>query len=219
MRGIVIIGAGGFAREVKMLIEQINQLSNIAKWQILGFYDDAKTKGELINGAPVLGGIDDINNDFSDTVYGVVAVGDPKTKKKITQRITNKNLRWANIIHPNVQVEENQYLKIGVGNIICNGVIITTNVKIGNHVIINLDCTVGHDAVIGDYCSFMPSVNISGETHFCDGVYCGTGSIIVNQKTIEEFAIIGAGAVVSKNIPANCTAVGIPARPIKFHEK
>jgi acetyltransferase-like isoleucine patch superfamily enzyme len=62
----------------------------------------------------------------------------------------------------------------------------------------------------------MPSVNISGEVEIGDGVYCGTGAKIINQLTIGEGTIIGAGAVVSKSLPSNCTAVGIPAKPIKF---
>ena len=78
-------------------------------------------------------------------------------------------------------------------------------------------CTVGHDTSIGDYCSFMPSVNISGEVHIEEKVYVGTGAKIINRLSIGKATIVGAGAVVSKSLPENCTAVGIPAKPIKFH--
>lgn len=79
-------------------------------------------------------------------------------------------------------------------------------------------CTVGHDTIIDDYCAFMPSVNISGEVHLHQGVYVGTGAKIINLLEIGQETIVGAGAVVSKSLPAKCTAVGIPAKPIKFHE-
>lgn len=84
--------------------------------------------------------------------------------------------------------------------------------------ILNLGCTVGHDAIIKDYASFMPTCNISGEVLIEEGVYCGTGVKIINQTSIEEYAIVGASAVVTKPIPGHCTAVGMPAKTVKFHE-
>ena len=87
---------------------------------------------------------------------------------------------------------------------------------IKDFVTLNLMCTVGHDTEIGNYCSFMPSVNISGEVKTNEGVYVGTGAKIINQLEIGENTIVGAGAVVAKSLPAHCTAVGVPAKPIKY---
>ena len=86
-------------------------------------------------------------------------------------------------------------------------------------VTINLACTLGHDAIIKSYSSLMPSVNVSGEVVIEEGVFVGTGVKIVNQVIIGKNSIIGAGAVVSKSIPESCTAVGIPAKPLKFHNE
>ena len=107
---------------------------------------------------------------------------------------------------------------MGKGCIVCAGNLITTNVRIGDFVILNLGCTVGHDTVIHDYAAFMPSVNISGEVVIGEGVYVGTGAKIINQLEIGEYAIVGAGAVVSKSLPSHCTAVGVPAKPIKNNQ-
>lgn len=85
----------------------------------------------------------------------------------------------------------------------------------GDFVILNLGCTVGHDTVIGDYAAFMPSVNISGEITIGAGVYVGTGAKIINQLEIGEYATVGAGAVVCQTLPGHCTAVGVPAKVIK----
>ena len=85
-------------------------------------------------------------------------------------------------------------------------------------VILILGFTVGHDTVIGHFSSFMPSVNISGEVTIEDGVYAGTGVKIINQLSIGKNTIVGAGAVVAKSLPANCTAVGVPAKVIKYYE-
>jgi sugar O-acyltransferase (sialic acid O-acetyltransferase NeuD family) len=150
-------------------------------------------------------------------LYIVCAVAAPQIKEQIINRITNKNIKFPILIHPNALIGNRQYVSIGEGSIITAGTIITQNIRIGKHVILNLLCTVGHDTIIGDFSSFMPSVNISGEVVIHNNVYVGTGAKIINQLTIGQHSIIGAGAVVSKNIPERCTAVGVPAKPIKFH--
>ncbi|MBF4486006.1 MULTISPECIES: acetyltransferase [unclassified Flavobacterium] len=215
MKNIVIIGAGGFGREVKMLIDQINLVEK--KFNLLGFYDDNISIGTQVNGYPVLGGVNDLmiyNNEISV----VISIADPKIKFQIHKSLKiNSNISFPTLIHPNVLIGTDSVL-IGEGCIICASNIITVNISIGNFVILNLFCTTGHDTVIGDYCSFMPSVNISGEVVIEDLVYVGTGAKIINLLKIGNSTIIGAGAVVSKTLPEKCTAVGIPAKPIKFHE-
>jgi len=214
MKKIAIIGAGGFGREVKMLIDQINLVNK--KYDFVGYYDDSVKKNTLINNFPVLGTIDEINSVNYDLAI-VIAIADPNTKKKILKIIDNKRVVYPSLIHPNVQFD-NDGVTIGQGCIICSSNIITVNVSIGNFVILNLMCTVGHDTIIKDYCSFMPSVNISGEVLIEEGVYVGTGAVIINQLNIGENTIVGAGSVVAKSLPKNCTALGIPAKPIKYHE-
>jgi len=97
------------------------------------------------------------------------------------------------------------------------GSILTVNITIGEHVIVNLDCTIGHDAIIKDYCTLYPSVNLSGNTHLNSCVELGTGCQVIQGISIDTETIVGAGAVVVRNLPANCTAVGSPAKPIKFN--
>ena len=112
-----------------------------------------------------------------------------------------------------------ELVTIGEGTIICAHTIITVNISIGEHVIINLDCTIGHDAIIEDYVTLYPSVNVSGFTHIGHAAELGVGMQIIQRKSIGDYSIVGAGAVVVKDIPAKCTAVGIPAKPIKFFEE
>lgn len=214
MENIVIIGVGGFGREVKVLIDQINKIEK--KYTILGFYDDAIDCKSHYNGIPFLGTIDHLNQTKNSTAVAL-GIGDPATKTKIIKRLNNNNLSFPTLIHPSVQISEDEIM-LGQGTIICGGCIITCNIEIGNFVTLNLCCTVGHDTIIKDFASFMPSVNISGEVLIEEQVYVGTGAKIINQLQIGKGTIVGAGAVVSKTLPSNCTAVGIPAKPIKFHE-
>lgn len=213
MKKIAIIGAGGFGREVKTIIDDINKVEK--QYEFVGFFDDGFPKDEVINGFPVLGGVADIN-DLQEKYAIVIAIGDPKTKAKIHEIISNDLIEYPNIVHPRAMISED-YVEIGIGNIITAGCIITCNIKIEDFVILNLMCTVGHDTTIKSYASFMPSVNISGEVIIHEKVYVGTGAKIINQLEIGQNTIVGAGAVVAKSLPENCTAVGIPAKPIKFH--
>ena len=214
MENIAIFGAGGFGREVHFLLERVNTISK--RFNFLGYFDDGFEKGKVINGYPVLGGINELN-DFHEPIAVAIALGDPGIKKKVIENITNTNVTFPTLIDPGVLIGDMTYNKIGKGCIICASVIITVNIKIGDFVILNLSCTVGHDTIIGNYSSFMPTVNISGEVIIEDCVYVGTGAKIINQLTIGQNTIVGAGAVVSKSLPSNCTAVGVPAKVIKMH--
>lgn len=216
MKDIAIFGVGGFGREVLTLIQDINRIK--PEWNIIGFFDDGYPKGAEVNGFENLGGVEELNQwDRKKTLAVAIAIGTPSIKKKILSRIKNNMVDFPTLIHPSVLIGDTNYVEIGKGCIICAANIITTNIKIGDFVILNLACTVGHDTVIKSYAAFMPTCNISGEVVIEEGVYCGTGVKIINQTSIGENTTVGAGAVVTKPLPANCTAVGMPAKPIKFH--
>ena len=214
-KDLIIIGAGGFGREVAWLTERINAVS--PTWNILGFMDDNDSvQGTEINGYKVVGKTSDAPK-FSDA-YFVCAVGSSAVREKIINGLksANPDVRFATLIDPGVEMSG--FVDIGEGSVICAHTIITVNVTIGNHVIINPDCTVGHDAVLNDFVTLYPSVNVSGNTNIGHGVELGTGMQIIQGINIGERSIVGAGSVAVKDLPAKCTAVGCPAKPIKFFE-
>lgn len=213
MKKIAIIGAGGFGREVKMLIDQINAVS--PKYDFIGYYDDGKEKGTLINGFSVLGKVSDLNL-VAEEISVALALGNPAYKKNVIALIENQNITFETLIHPSVLIG-NDEVSIGKGTVICAGNIITCNISIKDYVTLNLACTIGHDTILENFVSLMPAVNVSGEVVLEEAVYVGTGAKIINQVSVGKNTTIGAGAVVSKSLPENCTAVGIPAKPIKFH--
>ncbi|MDT3387054.1 MAG: acetyltransferase [Bacteroidota bacterium] len=215
MKDIAIFGVGGFGREVLALIQDINRVE--PQWNIVGFFDDGYEKGLDINGYPTLGTAEDLNK-WETEITVAISIGNPVIKKRILDKIHNPKVTYPTLIHPSVWIGDKNFVEIGKGGIFCAGVMITTNIIIKDFVILNLQCTVGHDTVINDYAAFMPSVNISGEVNIGEGVYVGTGAKIINQLEIGDYTIVGAGAVVSKTLPAHCTAVGVPAKPIKYHE-
>lgn len=211
MKNIVIIGAGGFGREVAWLIEDINRVN--PEWNIVGFVDDNENiQGKEINGYKVVGNIDWLKDQ---DLYVVSAIGNPINKKKVVKRLEGSKNKYPILIHPSVIYSS--IVEFGEGAIICAGNIISVNIKIGKHVIVNFDCTIGHDAILDDFTTVLPSVNVSGNVTVEECVSVGTGTAIIQGVTIGANTIIGAGAVVVKDLPANCTAVGAPAKPIKFN--
>tara|TARA_R110001583_G_C5526885_1_gene398172 strand:+ start:51 stop:707 length:657 start_codon:yes stop_codon:yes gene_type:complete len=212
---IVIIGAGGFGREVKTLIDQINNKEGIFK--IIGFYDDNPNLPSIVNGIPVLGTISDLINK-SEPYNIALGIGSPDVKVEIILRLKHSKIqfKYPILIHPSSIVGTDD-IQIGKGSIICAGSILTCNIKVEEFVTLNLLCTVGHDSIIRKFSSLMPNVNVSGDVIIEDEVYLGTGAKIINNLIIGRKTIVGSGAVVSKSLPENCTAVGIPAKPIKFN--
>lgn len=212
MKDLYIIGAGGFGREVAWLVGRINQVE--ATWNIKGFIDDnTSIQGHMEDGYSVMGGTDYLLEQQKE-IWVVCAVGLARVRKNIIEKLqSNPNIRFATVIDPSVILSDR--VKIGEGTIICAGTILTVDITIGNHVIINLDCTLGHDDVIEDFVTIYPSVNVSGNVLVETCVELGTGMQIIQGKKIGKESILGAGAVVVKDIPEKCTAVGSPARVIR----
>lgn len=215
MKDLLIIGAGGLGRETAWLVERINQKS--PTWNLLGFIDDnEKIRKKNINGYRVIGDYKKIK-DYPDA-YVVCAVGASKTRENIIKKVMDMipDVKFATLIDPAAEMSD--FVLIGEGSIICAHTIVSVNVKIGKHVIIDWNCTIGHDAVLEDYVMLYPGVNVSGSTMIGNCVELGTGMQIIQGRKIGRYTVVGAGAVVVKDLPEKCTAVGSPARPIKFSE-
>lgn len=211
MKEIAIFGAGGLGREVAMLIEQINEKE--LTWELIGFFDDGLEIGEEIYGYKVIGNADELNK-YKEELSVVFAIGEPAIRRKIVNLLDNPNLFYPVLIHPDAVLGKD--VVIAEGTIITAGNIITVNVKIGKHALLNLACTVGHDVTLGDYTTVMPGANISGNIEVGECVYIGTGAKTIQQVKIGANTIVGAGAVVINSLPADCTAVGVPAKVIKY---
>jgi len=211
-----IFGASGFAKEVEWLIFELNKI-NAVQIVVSNFVvtDNEFVNEEKVNNIAVI----------SESIYYekyhkaenhncIIAVGSPGIRKKIYSKIKDGKTFFPNIIHPSVTFDE-RYTKFGQGNIICAGVLMTTNIVVEDFVHINLGTTVGHDTNIGSFTTVSPGVNISGNVSLESNCFLGTGAAVLENIKIISESIIGAGGVVTKSIQDSGTYVGIPAKKIK----
>jgi len=212
MQDIVIVGAGGLGREVSEWVEDINEVT--PTFRLLGFLDDdASRHGERCHDVPILGGADWIAGQPRE-IGVVVGIGSPAAKRRMIERLRAAGVaRFPSIVHPQAVI--GRFVEIGEGTIVCPGVILTTDIRIGRFVALNFDLTVGHDSRVDDFALLAPGVHVSGRVHVGEGCDLGAGATVVPSAVIGPWSIVGAGATVTGSLPANCTAVGTPARPIK----
>ena len=214
VKEIAIYGAGGFAREVAWLVESCNEAEK--EWEAQCFIDDNEsTHGEVLNGISVIGLEEALRKYPQAKIVG--GVGTPKTRRLMMEKAKAAGFVFGTIIHP--RVERSKTIEIGIGAVICAGNILTVNITLGEHIQINLDCTVGHDVIMGDFTTLAPGVHVSGWVFFGKHVYVGTGAVIINGTkenplVIGDDAIIGAGACVTKSVAPGTTVVGVPAKPL-----
>ena len=210
--GVAIYGSGGFAREVAWLAQECGH-------QVLCFVDDnASLIGRTVNDIPVLSLADAVER--FPTAMIAAGIGNPSAREAVTTRAVRLGLRPASLVHP--RVEKSQWVTLGAGVVICAGTILTTNIRLGDHVQINLDCTIGHDVDLEVYATLAPGVHVSGWVKLGRLAYVGTGAVIINGTqeqplVVGDDAIVGAGACVTRSVGAGVTVVGVPAKPVARH--
>jgi sugar O-acyltransferase (sialic acid O-acetyltransferase NeuD family) len=210
MKPLVIVGAGGFAREVRDVADAVGI-------EVFGYIVDLKygKPGDNIDGLTILG---DLSYGWDDKGHAehIIAIGEPVHRYKVWERHNRSGVRYATLIHPSTQMGRNNIVLMG--SIICGGVIITNHVVIHPHTHINLGCTIGHDVNIKEFVTLSPGVHISGNAFIGVGTFIGTGAVVVERVNIGRWCHIGAGAVVTKDVPDNTTVVGVPGKIVRIRE-
>ena len=212
---MIIIGARGFAKEILEICHQNEELNDLV------FYDDVTPDIEpkLYNKFQIIRTLDEAKVYF-ETVDKrfTIGIGNPALRKMLYEKFSKIGGVLTSTISKNAIIG-NYGVNIKEGSNIMTNVVLTNDIQIGIGVIVNQITSIGHDVEIGDFTEICPNVSISGNCKIGMNVFIGTGAVILPKIEIGDNVIIGAGAVVSKDLPDNCVAVGIPAKIIKYLEQ
>lgn len=209
---LAIIGAGGFARELAWVVGDINQAE--PRYGFLGYVvSDLSRVSEHDSRGQILGDYGWIEENLEKIDALAIGIGTPAVRKRVATELGARfpQLDWPCLVHPTAQFECASG-RIGRGAILCAGVIGTVNISIEPFCLVNLSCTIGHETWIGKYSVLNPTVNVSGGAHLGEEVLVGTGAQILQYIRIGDRTTIGAGAVVTRDVGAGETAVGVPAK-------
>ena len=213
MKKLVLLGAGGFGREVAAsILPFMNQRE--PSYELIGFIDDGEQyhTGMMIDGYPWLGRQEWIL-DHKDDVYCTCTIGSAKMKAAIQRKLTEQGVRFATLIGYGAYVAP--YSEIGPGSVLYGWTQISVNCKIGVGVVLNDSVRIGHDVTIGDYTSIMPGTGISGGCIIGKEVDIGGHAYVVPGRKIGDGAKIAAGSIVFTNVKAGTTVLGNPAKRMK----
>jgi sugar O-acyltransferase (sialic acid O-acetyltransferase NeuD family) len=200
---VVVFGAGGHAKVVVATLRD-------AGYDVLAVYDDDQAKWGKAVGGLIVASPDEEQNA---TTAGIIAIGNNAARERLAAKFPTR--KWASVVHPSAHVDPSVVL--GPGSVVCAGAVIQADAKIGSHVIVNTGATVDHDCVVEDFAHIAPGVHLAGDVHVGRAALMGIGSAAIPGIQIGRNTVVGAGGVVTKNLPENVTAVGAPARANEKH--
>lgn len=212
-RDLVILGGGGTAKDVLSIVNDIR--SNGPRHEVVGILDDNPAlEGQAVCDVPVLGPLDRAKS--LDDVFFVNCLGSPRNYWKREAILSTLGLpteRFATLVHPTAAVSTSSI--VGHGVVLYPHVVVMAGVRIGDHVTVLANTVMNHDVVVEDFCIITSGVNLSGGVRLQRGSYIGAGASLIQYCTVGEWALVGLGSAVVRDVPPWTVVAGRPARFVR----
>lgn len=202
---VFVYGAGAHGRVILETLKLSQRCSSVE------FIDDDQSLwGSEVNGTPVVGGWEYLISQDRSVFKVIVGQGHPGLRMELARKMEEHSVRFLNAVHPSAAVMRST--RIGVGNMIGATAVMTSNVVLGNHVILNTGAVVEHDCMLEDFTTICPGVQLGGRTRVRQGAFICTGAIVLPRITIGASSVVAAGSLVTKSVPDHVLVLGTPAR-------
>jgi sugar O-acyltransferase (sialic acid O-acetyltransferase NeuD family) len=205
MTPIVIYGASGHAKVV------IDAIRRAGDYHVVALVADGVPDGSEFEGIPIRGGRECLSAlHHEGCSHGFVAVGDPRARLTLSELLIGSGFQLPSIVHPNAVLAEG--VRIGEGVFVAAGAVINAGSVIGNMVIVNTRASVDHDASIERLVHLAPGSTLAGHVTVKEGAWVGIGATVLDRRVVGEWSIVGAGAVVTRDVAPHTKVMGVPAR-------
>lgn len=203
MKKLAILGASGHGKVVADIAEQLG-------WEQIVFFDDASKNDDPDGHWSVIGCTQELIGTLGDYQGVIVAIGNNQVRHQKLEQLKQIKAPLVSLIHPNATVST--YAQIGAGSVIMAGAVINIDAVISDGAIVNTASTIDHDCQLGTCVHVSPGANLAGAVEINDRSWIGIGASVRQSISIGKDVVVGAGAVVVRDLPDSVTAVGVPAR-------
>jgi sugar O-acyltransferase (sialic acid O-acetyltransferase NeuD family) len=207
---VVLVGGGDYGRGVLEILRARQEAG--AGLEAVGFVDD-RLGGETIGGLPCLGSVEWLEEKLASLDASVIlSLADPDAKKALASRLDAAGATYSSVVHPGAEVSPS--VELAAGCVVGAGAVIVYDTRVGPHVSVNLNATIGHHVELGAFSTVAPGVNLLGKVRIGEGCQIHANAVVLPSVAVGDRAVVGAGSVVLGDVPAGTKVFGNPARPV-----
>ena len=203
MKRLAVLGASGHGKVVADIAE-------CCGWDDIVFFDDAWPTVTTNGIWPVIGDSESLIKQLTEFNGVFIAIGNNKIRAAKTEELLAQSASLITLVHPSAVIS--QYAVLGAGSVVMPNVTVNAFAHIGDGVILNTGCSIDHDCTVGNFAHISPGARLAGGVTVGVQSWLGIGCSVIQLVSVGSHAVVGAGAVVTCELPDNVKAVGVPAR-------